>query len=97
MTKSYVQLNDKGLVTSYVGPDATSLFAAITVRNAMKLYLDCGIKASRTYTVKNMTRAASVYTQKAYPASKKGLELASEDLQTWILAMQAAIPVLTKE
>lgn len=78
--------------TSFVGEDATRLFAAASLRSAIKLYLKCGVKASRMYTPTNMLAAASRITGKTY---KRGqLQAAHDDLHQWVEAMKAAIPVI---
>ena len=91
MTDSYIAIGKGG--TSFVGPDAVQLFAAATIRSAMVLYIATGMKASRTYTPKNMLAAASRITGKPYKRGRGGLKLAAADLQLWIDAMKAALPV----
>lgn len=90
MTDSHVHLADG--FTSYVGPDATMLFAAASLRGAIKLYVKTGMRANRAYTPTNMLRAASRYTGKSYRRGQ--LAKAAEDLDSWIAAMQAALPVI---
>jgi hypothetical protein len=90
MEDSHVHLADG--FTSYVGPDATMLFAAASLRGAIKLHIKHGIKASRSHTPTAMAAAASRITGKSY---KRGqLAKAAEDLDSWIAAMQAALPVI---
>lgn len=92
MTDSYVNLHDAG--TTYAGPDATKLFAAITVRSGINLYLKTGLKPSRAYTPTNMSAFVSNITGKTYKRGKGGLAQAAADLGLWIEAMKCAMPVV---
>ena len=94
MSDSYLVANKAGQLTTYVGNDATALFAAIALRSAIRMYVKCGIKASRMYTPTNMRHAASRLTGKAYKQSE--LAKAGEDLTAWIDAMRSALPVVSE-
>jgi hypothetical protein len=87
---SHVHLTDSA--TSYVGYDATRLFAVASLRASIKLYIKTGMKASRAHTPTAMLAAATRVTGKRY---KRGqLAKAAEDLDLWIAAMHAALPVI---
>jgi hypothetical protein len=88
---SYVEVGSGG--TTFVGPDATRLFAAISVRSALNLYLQAQIKANRAYTPKNMVAFVTGITGKTYNRGRSGQIAALHDLGLWIAAMKSALPV----
>jgi hypothetical protein len=90
--ESFVEVG--GGHTTFVGPDATLLFAAAALRSAINLYVKTGLKANRAYTPSNMLAAASRITGKPY--KRGGLKRASADLDLWIDAMKAAMPIERK-
>jgi hypothetical protein len=78
--------------TAYVGPDAVSLFRAITLRSGLRLYRATGLKPNRSYTPTAMLTVASEYTGRRY---KRGqFEQAENDLTVWIETMKAAMPIV---
>jgi len=89
---SYIETGKGG--TAFVGQDATALFAAVTLRSAIKLYVNTGLKANRAYTASAMAAAAGRVTGKKYKTSKPSLTEACADLTEWINAMKAALPVI---
>lgn len=92
---SYIERGEAA--TTFVGPNATHLFAAVALRSAMGLYVKTGMKVNRFYTPTAMAKAATRYTGKTYKASKAGLTQAADDLAQWIAAMKAALPVVDKD
>jgi len=77
--------------TTFVGPDATKLFAAAALKSAIGLYVKTGMRANRAYSPTAMSEAAGRITGKTY---KRGqLAQAAADLQVWIDAMKAALPI----
>jgi len=82
--------------TSFVGPDATSLFAAVSLRAAIRMWVNTNgtLKASRHYTPTAMAAAATRVTGKPYTRNRESLRQAMADLTTWIEAMKAALPVV---
>lgn len=89
---SYITISRSRGVTSYVGPDATRLFAAIALRSALKMYASCGVIPTRGVTISKMLTRASEITRKRY---KRGEALlAAADIDAWILAMRAALPIV---
>jgi len=90
MDESYIERGTAS--TSFVGPDATKLFAATAVRAAIDLYLKTGLKANRAYTPTNMLRFASNLTGKSYKRGRAGLAQASSDIKLWCDEMAAALP-----
>jgi hypothetical protein len=78
--------------TTFVGPDATLLFSATTLRGAIGFYLKTKMKVSRLHTPTAMLAAASRITGKPYKRTQ--LAQAQADLTTWIDAMKAALPVI---
>lgn len=77
--------------TSFVGPDATALFRAMTLHSAIKLYLATGMIPTRGVTISKMLVIATQITGKTY---RRGAgQAAVDDLQVWIEAMKAAMPV----
>jgi hypothetical protein len=89
MTDSYIEINN-GRATSFVGPDATALFAAITLKHGL-IMLSKGIKPARHWTKTKALMACKQYTNKSYKLSQ--IELAIFDMNTWIEAMKCTIPV----
>jgi hypothetical protein len=84
-----------GKVMSYVGPDATAAFRAITIASALRFYAKTGMKVNRSYSPKLMMSAAANITQKIY---KRGEYLrAADDLMKWADEMKAALPVREEE
>jgi hypothetical protein len=79
--------------TTFVGEDATRLFAAMTVRNAINLYVKTGLCMNRAYTPTNMRAFVTNITGKRYKRGKAALAQATLDLTQWIEAMKAAMPV----
>jgi len=93
MTQSKIIKTASGAVL-YEGPDATRLYAAVVLRQAISTYLKCGMLVSRMYTPKRMAEAAGQYTGKPY--TSRHLARAVEDLHQWIVAAKANIPVETQ-
>lgn len=91
MTEDRIEVGPGG--TTFIGPDATRLYAASVLRSAIRLYVHTGMKANRAYTPSNMLAAASKISGESYPRGKAGLRLAYADLTAWIEAMKAALPV----
>lgn len=83
-------------VISFNGPDAVALFHASTLISAIRIFLATGMSVNRAYTRKNMLFTAANITQKAYPQSRRGLEMACDDLIIWRDNMASAIPVEVK-
>lgn len=84
--------------TMFVGPDAISLYRAITLRAALRMYAQCGMLPTRGMTPTKMLQAAAEYTGKAYGRGNVNkCQAAVKDLDVWIAAMRAAIPVLDKD
>jgi hypothetical protein len=81
--------------TTFVGPDATLLFAATSLRGAIGFYLKTRMKVSRLHTPTAMLAAASRITGKSYKRTQ--LAQAQADLTAWIEAMKAALPVIDRE
>ncbi len=89
---SYVEVKDG--TTVFHGEDATNFFAAVVVRSAMSFYLKTGLPVNRAYSPTNMRLFAEKLLHKpAYKRSEKGLAQAGRDLDAWIAAMKAALPV----
>jgi hypothetical protein len=72
------------------GPDATALFAAITLKHGL-IMLSKGIKPARHWTKTKALMACKQYTNKSYKTSQ--IESAISDMDTWIEAMKCAIPI----
>lgn len=60
--------------------NAIMWYRAALLRSALKLYLDHGMKATRTATPANMRAIAEEYTGTKYPRSRKGLTQALVDI-----------------
>jgi hypothetical protein len=75
--------------TVFSGQQATSVFAAITVRAALKMYAGTKMVPNRRWTPTKMLAAAGRITGKTY---KRGQYLqAAADLQEWITRERNAL------
>jgi hypothetical protein len=79
--------------TSFVGPDATELFRAATLRSALGL-LSHGIAPTRGLTMTKALAMVERYTGQKYKRTES--ERAKSDLTVWIETMKSAIPVVTR-
>ena len=96
VSKSYVTLDSRGKISSYVGEDATRLAAAIILRSAIEMWRKSGIIPTRGMTIRRMLDRASHVTGKTYgpPRGVRGASLAEQHLTLWIEAMRASMPVV---
>jgi hypothetical protein len=88
--ESYIQTGKGG--TAFVGPDATAMFAAIALKHGLQMYAKFKMVPNRNWTPPAMLKAASGYTGKAYKRGQHAL--AAADVQIWIDAMRAALPIV---
>jgi hypothetical protein len=66
-------------MTTFTGKDEVNTFVLVVLKNAIKLYVNTGMKANRAYTPANMLAKAGEFTGKTY---KRGqLQIAHDDLQ----------------
>lgn len=91
MTDSYIQTDASG--TMFAGPDAVQLFKAMQIKSALKMW-KVGLKARRGIRLKDLLGMVSQHTGKAYKRTE--IDVAIDDLEQWIEAMKAALPVETK-
>ena len=92
--ESYVEANKHGV--TFVGPDATRLYQAIALKHAINFYLSSnGLRMTRMLGPTLMAKSVSSLTHKNYTSGKRGLAIAVKDLDQWIEAMKAAIPLIT--
>ncbi len=89
MDPSAVTLSNGG--TTFTG-DAIPMFQAITLKGALKLYAACGMIPTRGYTITKMLAAAKQITGKPYKRGEAAK--AAEDLQVWIDAARASMPII---
>ena len=54
------------MTTSFNGTAAVNVFGAITLKAAIKMWAEHGIRANRAYTPTRMKSAAEAYTGKKY-------------------------------
>lgn len=84
--------------TFFAGPDAIALYRAITIRAALRMYAQCGMLPTRGMTPTKMLRAAGEYTGQYYGrVNVNKCQKAIKDLDEWIAAMRAALPVYDHE
>lgn len=84
--------------TFFAGPDAIALYRAITIRAALRMYAQCGMLPTRGMTPTKMLRAAGEYTGKDYGRGNVNkCQQAVKELDQWIAAMRAALPVYDHE
>lgn len=57
------------------------LFRAKVILSAARLYLKTGMQVNRAYTATAMREAISQMTGASYPRSKKGLQMAHDELK----------------
>ena len=88
MTDSYIQTNASS--TMFAGPDAVQLFKAMQIKSALKMWR-VGLKATRGIRLKDLLGMASQHTGKVYKRNE--IDVAIDDLNQWIEAMKAALPV----
>jgi len=93
--QSYLQIDGNGKVVSYVGPEATEAFRAITIAHALRFYAKTGMKMNRMYTPTRMMKVASSITGKTYKA--RDYVGAADDLQRWADAVKASLPIVGPE
>ena len=91
MSDSYIGVH-KGSCTSFVGPDATNYFRAVTLWSALNLYAKAKIIPTRGVTISKMLVMATGYTGKTY---KRGDAVqAAIDVKRWADEMKAALPTV---
>ena len=76
--------------TTFVGPDATELFRAVTIRSALRLLMN-GITPRRGVTLTKTLKLVEKYTGRSYKRTEAAQAL--DDLKVWIETMKSAIPV----
>lgn len=67
------------MATVFAGEQVAD-FRALTIRRAILLWVDHGIKPNRAYTPGAMARAAADITGLSYTSSKKSLRKAAADI-----------------
>jgi hypothetical protein len=80
--------------TTFVG-DATHLFRATVLRQALGA-LALGRQVNRAYTLTNTLKAVGGITGKKYARSITSIPRARADLDEWIAAAKASMPVTDK-
>jgi hypothetical protein len=88
MEDSYIEHHSSG-VAIFSGPEAVSVFQAVTIRSALRL-LAIGIRPSRGYTIAKTLAAASRITGMPYRRSQ--IEEARRDLLVWSDMMRSELP-----
>jgi len=78
----YDFVHDAGTGVTFEGAAQVAAAQVIILAGALRLYLRTGMKPNRAYTPTNMRAAASRITGVEYPRGRRGLELASEHLDT---------------
>lgn len=89
---SHLNVDGKGRVTCYVGPDATNLFRARVLASGLRLFAKTGMQPTRGVTGAKMLKMATLYTGKTYKRGQH--EQAAADIDVWAQTMIAALPVL---
>ena len=89
--QSYLVTNDRGDITTYIGPDATQLFRARMVRHGLIGWQKFKMKPSRGVTVTRMLDAASGYTGQKYTTKQVSQDI--DDMDVWIKTMLTELPV----
>ena len=68
------------MTTSADTPTSINLVRATVVLHGIRFYLATGTQVNRMFTPTNLRKVASQYTGNAYPASRKGLQRAHDEL-----------------
>lgn len=89
---SYVTLKPNGEVSSYIGPDAVALAAAIVLKHALLGYAKFRILPTRGITAATMLQHATRLTGKPYRRGQHAA--AAADVNIWCEAMKPAIPLV---
>jgi hypothetical protein len=92
MNQNHIAVHKDGGM-SFVGPDATKLFQAITLRSSLSLYAKCGMIPTRGVTITRMLALTKTFTGKTYKRGREGAAAAAADMQVWIDAAKASMPV----
>ena len=74
-----VTYDDNGNATSFSG-NAVNYYQVALCKNALDMYLTCGMLTTRSATPKTLRQIAARYTGVTYKASRAGLEQARTDL-----------------
>jgi hypothetical protein len=93
MSNDHIHVSKGGITFS--GQDAVRLYAATSLRGAIKLHQKCGMIPTRGVTITRMLQAASQYSGKKYKRGEH--QKAIDDLTVWIETMKAALPVVNDE
>jgi hypothetical protein len=88
---SFVSVGAGG--TAFVGEDGVRLFQAMSLRAGLRIYAKTGMKPNRLWTPKAMIALASSITGKAYKGRSR-YDQAIADLDVWIAAAKASLPVV---
>ena len=96
MDDSFVQVNDKGQTTSYVGRDAVKLYGVIALRACLMMYIRTNGRMipTRGMTITRMLASAAALCGKQYKRGTSGIQQAIDDLTVWIEAAKASMPVV---
>ena len=91
--ESYIEHGKGGVM--FVGPAATSLVQAITLKHSIGFYAKTGMKVTRMASPKFMLELASQITGKKFKRGQYAQAVAA--LETWIEEQRAQIPVIKQE
>lgn len=94
MSDSYLETNEHGQISSYVGKDATLYFQARILYMGLKARKQ-GIQLARNYTPKRLFEGVTRFTNKKYKIN--AYDEAMKDLETWLRTMEAALPVVMRK
>lgn len=78
--------------TSFVGPDAVSLYATRLLAMHLRLYARTKMIPTRGYTITRMLQQATKITHKPYTRTK--VLQAAHDLDVWCEALHSALPIV---
>jgi hypothetical protein len=86
----HIAVNNGGV--SFVGQDATRLYAVTVLRASIKLHRSTGLIPTRGMTITRLFQRATEITGRPYKRGQHDAAIA--DLTTWINTMKAALPVV---
>ncbi len=93
--ESYIETSGPNGAIGFVGPDAVEYYRVAALKSALRL-LKVGIKPNRQLTATRALQLATAITKKPYKGAAK-FDTASADLDIWLAAARASLPVIVTE
>ena len=65
-----------------------NVYVAVTMKHALRIYMETGEKVNTFYTPTNMLRTIGKFTDKSYKRGSRGQAEALEDITAWLRNQQ---------